>query len=60
MNPTTPALSALVWWLIPLIAVFGSIVYVVWVSKFQSKFDKDTHRSMNKFARFQNSFKEKK
>jgi hypothetical protein len=60
MNPTTPALSALVWWLIPLVAVFGSIVYVVWVSKFQSKFDKDTHRSMHKFARFQNSFKEKK
>jgi len=60
MNPNTPAVSALFWWLIPLVAVFGSIVYVVWISKFQSKFDKDTHRSMGKFAKFQNSFKEKK
>jgi len=59
MNSSSPALSALVWWLIPLVAVFGSIVYVVWVSKFQSKFDKDTHRSMGKFAKFQNTFKDK-
>jgi len=49
-----------VWWLIPLVAVFISIIYVVWIAKFQSKFDKDTHRSMGKFQKFQNSFKDKK
>jgi hypothetical protein len=60
MSSSAPSLSAFVWWLIPLVAVFTSIIYVVWVSKFQSKFDKDTHRSMGKFQKFQNSFKDKK
>ncbi len=60
MSSSAPALSALVWWLSPLGAVFSSIVYVVWVSKFQSKFDKETHRSMGKFQKFQNTFKDKK
>jgi len=60
VSSSAPSLSAFVWWLIPLVAVLSSIVYVVWVSKFQSKFDKDTHRSMGKFQKFQNSFKDKK
>ena len=46
---------ALIWWLLPLFGVTGAIVYVVWVSKFQDKFENQTSRSVNKFQRFQES-----
>ena len=48
-------LSALVWWLIPLVAFIGAIAYVIWVSKFQAKFENQTNRSVGRFQRFQQS-----
>ena len=46
-------LSAFIWWFIPLFAFLGAIGYVIWVSKFQSKFENETHRSVNRFQKFQ-------
>lgn len=48
-------LSALVWWLIPLFAFIGAIAYVIWVSKFQSKYENETNRSVGRFQKFQRS-----
>ena len=48
-------LSALVWWLIPLAAFIGSIMYVIWVTKFQSRYQNETNRSVGRFQRFQES-----
>ena len=46
---------ALIWWLLPLFGVTGAIIYVIWVSKFQRKFENQTERSVSKFQRFQES-----
>ena len=51
------AVSALIWWLVPLAAVLGALGYVLWVTKFQEKFQNETTRSVSQFQRFQNSFK---
>ena len=48
-------LSPLVWWLIPIIAFIGAIGYVVWVSKFQTKYENQTNRSVGRFQNFQRS-----
>ena len=48
-------LSAFVWWLIPLFAFIGAIGYVIWVSKFQAKYENETNRSVGRFQRFQQS-----
>jgi hypothetical protein len=48
-------LSALVWWLIPLFAFIGAIGYVIWVSKFQTKYENETNRSVGRFQKFQQS-----
>lgn len=52
------AFSALVWWLVPLAAVLGALGYVLWVTKFQEKFQNETTRSVSQFQRFQSSFKD--
>jgi len=52
------AFAALIWWVIPGAAVIGGIAYVVWVSKFQDKFDNETNRSVGKFQNFQKSFRD--
>jgi len=52
------AVAALVWWLVPLFGVSGAIIYVVWVSKFQDKYENETNRSVNKFLSFQETFRE--
>ena len=49
---------ALIWWLLPLFGVTGAIIYVIWVSKFQHKFENQTERSVNKFQRFQESLEQ--
>ncbi len=49
-------LSAFVWWLIPAFSLMGSLIYVLWVSKYQRRYENETSRSVNKFQRFQNSF----
>jgi len=33
---------------------------VIWVSRFQDKFEKKTNRSVGKFQRFQDSFRNEK
>ena len=50
-------LSALIWWLIPLTAAVGAAGYVIWVTKFQKKYENKTERSVGRFQSFQNSFK---
>jgi hypothetical protein len=51
------ALTALIWWLVPLAGVIGALGYVLWISRFKNKFEKGTSRSVNQFERFQNSFR---
>lgn len=51
--------SALIWWLIPLAAVIGALGYVLWVTKFEQKFQNETMRSVGQFQRFQSSFRER-
>jgi len=53
------AFSALIWWLIPLAALLGALGYVLWITKFQQKFQNETTRSVNQFQRFQSSFRER-
>ena len=53
---STP-LSALFWWIIPITALIGAVTYVVWVTRFQKKYENQTERSVGKFKRFQESFK---
>lgn len=53
----SPAFSALIWWLIPLAAVLGALGYVLWVTKFQERFQNETTRSVSQFQRFQSSFR---
>jgi len=50
------ALSALFWWIIPITALIGAIGYVIWVSKFKSKFENQVDRSVGRFRKFQGSF----
>lgn len=53
------ATSALIWWLIPLAALIGVLIYVLWVTKFQARFQNETTRSVSQFQRFQNSFRDR-
>lgn len=50
------ALSALFWWLIPLTALTGAIIYVIWVTRFKSKYENRIDRSVDRFRKFQDSF----
>ncbi len=50
--------SALVWWIIPITALIGVLGYVLWVTKFQERFENETTRSVTQFQRFQSSFRE--
>lgn len=52
------AFSALIWWAVPAIALIGAFSYVIWVSKFQDKFENETNRSVTKFQSFQERFRE--
>jgi len=53
---STP-LSALFWWIIPITALLGAVAYVIWVTRFQKKYENRTMRSVGKFKKFQDSFK---
>jgi len=50
------AFSALIWWLVPLFAVTGAVIYVIWVSRFKDKYESETNRSVSAFQTFQRSF----
>ena len=52
------AFTALIWWLIPLAGLLGALGYVLWVSKFQGKFEQETTRSVTSLQRFQDSFRD--
>jgi hypothetical protein len=52
------AFAALIWWVVPAAGLFGAIGYVIWISKYKSKFESETSRSVNQFQRFQESFRE--
>jgi hypothetical protein len=51
------AFAALIWWVIPIGAVLGALIYVVWVSKFADKYANETNRSVGNFQSFQDSFR---
>ena len=52
------AFAALIWWVVPAGGLLGGIGYVIWVSKYKSRFESETSRSVNQFQRFQESFRE--
>ena len=53
---TNAPLSALVWWIIPIIALTGGLAYAYWVTRLKSKFENQTERSVGRFKKFQDSF----
>lgn len=56
-NTSSAPLPALVWWIIPIIALIGGLSYAFWVSRLKSKFDNRTDRSVDRFQKFQDTFK---
>lgn len=56
MAATSSTFAALIWWVVPLIGVIGAFSYVLWVSRYKSKFENETHRSVGTFQKFQDSF----
>ena len=52
------AFLALIWWIVPAIGLIGALAYVLWVTKFQSKFQHETKRSVDRFQRFQDSLRD--
>jgi hypothetical protein len=57
---TSTTVAALIWWLVPLAGVIGGFAYVLWVSRFKSKYENKTSRSVGTFQKFQDSFDSKK
>jgi len=57
-SSSSSPVSALIWLLIPAFALVGGITYVIWVSRFQAKYEKKTDRSVGKFKKFQESFRD--
>jgi len=51
------AFAALIWWVVPIGAVLGALIYVLWVSKFADKYANETNRSVGNFKSFQDSFR---
>ena len=52
------AFAALIWWVVPAVGLIGALGYVVWVTKFEGKFQQETQRSVGKFQRFQDSLRD--
>lgn len=57
VNAGASAFAALIWWVVPITALIGALCYVLWVSKFKSKYESETSRSVNNFQKFQDSFR---
>ena len=49
---------ALIWWVVPALGLSGALLYVLWVTKFQGKFQQQTQRSVGQFQRFQDSLRD--
>jgi hypothetical protein len=52
------AFLALIWWVVPAAGLIGALGYVLWVTKFESKFQTKTKRSVHRFQRFQDSLRD--
>lgn len=52
------AATALIWWVVPAMGLIGAVGYVLWVSKFQGKYQQETQRSVGQFQRFQDSLRD--
>jgi len=52
------AATALIWWIVPVMGLIGGLSYVLWISKFQGKYQQGTERSVNQFQRFQESLRD--
>ena len=52
------AFAALIWWVVPATGLIGALGYVLWVTKFQGKFQQETQRSVGQFQRFQDSLRD--
>jgi len=52
------AFLALIWWVVPAIGLIGALGYVLWVTKFEGKFQQETQRSVGQFQRFQESLRD--
>lgn len=52
------AFAALIWWVVPAVGLIGALGYVVWVTKFEGKFQQETQRSVGQFKRFQESLRD--
>ena len=52
------AFLALIWWVVPATGLIGALGYVLWVTKFEGKFQSETKRSVYRFQRFQDSFRD--
>jgi hypothetical protein len=52
------AFLALIWWVVPATGLIGALGYVLWVTKFESKFRTETKRSVDRFQRFQDSLRD--
>ena len=52
------AFLALIWWVVPAMGLAGALLYVLWITKFQGKFQQETQRSVGQFQRFQDSLRD--
>ena len=52
------AATALIWWIVPAMGLIGGLGYVLWISKFQGKYQQETLRSVGQFQRFQDSLRD--
>ncbi len=52
------AATALIWWIVPAMGLIGGLGYVLWISKFQGKYQQETQRSVGQFQRFQDSLRD--
>ena len=58
IHASSSAFAALIWWVVPIVAVTIAIGYVLWTAKFKAKFNNETNRSVDKFHLFQQTLRE--
>ena len=49
-------IAPLIWWVVPLGGLIFAFAYVLWISRYKSKFENETNRSVGQFQKFQDSF----
>ncbi|MEI8149550.1 MAG: hypothetical protein WCG53_03260 [Actinomycetes bacterium] len=58
IHASSTAFAALIWWVVPIVAVSVAIGYVIWTTKFKEKFDNETNRSVGSFQKFQKTLRQ--